>query len=166
MKKKIIITLFFIIFGIFLIGTTKSSASGELDEIVNYEITVDPRMNDGSLDIIYQITWKVLDSSQEGPLTWVDIGTPNENFDNLTVLSNNIKTASKQGSYVRLYFTKAYKAGEEFTFKYKIHQSYMYKISGSKCKYKFTPAWFTGAKVDVITVKWNKATQKKKKTIT
>lgn len=32
----------------------------------------------------------------------------------------------------------------------------MYKLSWGKCKYSFTPAWFTDAKVDNITIKWNK----------
>ena len=37
-------------------------------------------MEDGSLDITYDIEWKVLDSTTEGPLTWVQIGTPNSNL--------------------------------------------------------------------------------------
>ncbi len=32
------------------------------------------------LDITYDIEWKVLDSTTEGPLTWVQIGTPNSNL--------------------------------------------------------------------------------------
>ena len=32
----------------------------------------------------------------------------------------------------------------------------MYKLSWGKCKYSFTPAWFTDMKIDNMKVKWNK----------
>lgn len=162
MKKKfILLSLLFIIF-ILLFGISSKAYAADLDEIVNYIVTVEPRMNDGSLDITYEITWKVLDSTTEGPLEWVKIGTPNENFDTPTAISNNIKSIRKyNGAYVRIDFNQKYYEGEQVTFKYSIHQSYMYKISWGKCKYEFTPAWFTDAKVDNITVKWNKDEVKK-----
>lgn len=156
MKKKYILFILMFIFFTILAINTKSYAT-DLDRIVNYNVTVEPRMNDGTLDITYEITWKVLDSTTEGPLEWVQIGTPNENFDNITALSTNIKSIAKyNGSYVKIVFNKKYYAGEQVTFKYKIHQSYMYKISWGRCKYSFTPAWFTDAKVDNMTIKWNK----------
>lgn len=31
----------------------------------------------------------------------------------------------------------------------------MYKLSWGKCKYTFTPAWFTDVKIDRMKVKWN-----------
>jgi len=128
----------------------------DLDEIENFVVTVDPRMNDSSLDIQYEITWKVLDSTTEGPLTWVQIGTPNSSFDNPTAISDNIQKISKyNGSYVKVIFKKAYKAGESVTFKYSIHQPNMCKVSGNICKFEFTPAWFTDIKVDNLTIKWN-----------
>ena len=155
MKKKYLLYIILIAFLAILTLNTKCFAAN-LDEIVNYIVTVEPRMNDGSLDITYEITWKVLDSTTEGPLTWVQIGTPNSNFDAPTALTKNIKSIrAYSGSYVRIDFDKAYYAGQSITFKYKIHQSYMYIISGSKCNYAFTPAWFTNARVDSLTVLWN-----------
>lgn len=155
MKKKHIYFIILFAFAIFLSICPKCFAA-DLDEIVNYEVVVEPRMNDGTLDITYQITWKVLDSTTEGPLEWVQIGTPNSNFDNPTALSKNIRSITAyNGAYVKIVFDKKYYAGEQITFKYKIHQSYMYKISWGKCKYSFTPAWFTDAKIDKMTVKWN-----------
>ena len=154
--KKIYVLLIFIltILSIFVLGGKVQAA--ELDKIVNYVVTVDPRMTDGSLDITYEITWKVLDSTTEGPLEWVKIGTPNSNFDTPTALTNNIAKIEKySGSYVRIDFTKKHYAGEIFTFKYSIHQSYMYTISAQNCKYEFTPAWFTDSRIDSLTVKWN-----------
>lgn len=153
-KRYILLGLLFSIFILLLMGT-KSNAT-ELDRIQNYIVTVDPRMNDGTLDITYEITWKVLDSTTEGPLEWVKIGTPNSNFDTPTALTKNIKSISKySGSNVKIVFDKKYYEGEFITFKYSIHQSYMYKISNTNCNYDFTPAWFTDARVDSLTVKWN-----------
>ncbi len=152
MRKKYIILFAFIIF----LSIGLKCFAADLDEITNYEVVVEPRMNDGSLDITYQITWKVLDSTTEGPLEWVQIGTPNSNFDNPIALTKNIKSITPyNGSYVKVVFNRKYYAGEQVTFKYKIHQSYMYKISLGKCKYSFTPAWFTNARIDKMTVKWN-----------
>lgn len=156
MKKKYLLLIILFTFGIILLFNSNSYAA-DLDEIINYIVIVEPRMNDGTLDITYEITWKVLDSATEGPLTWVQIGTPNSYFDNPTALTNNIRSISKyNGAYVKIYFDRAYTAGQELTFRYKIHQSYMYKISWGNCKYSFTPAWFTDAKVDNLTVMWNK----------
>lgn len=154
-KKYLLIPIILILFAI-LWGNTKVQAK-DLDEIINYVVTVDPRMNDGSLDITYEITWKVLDDDTEGPLSWVQIGTPNEYFDTPTALTSNIsKISAYNGSFVRIDFGKKYYAGDQVTFKYRIHQSYMYKISWGKCVYSFTPAWFTDAKVDNLTIRWNK----------
>lgn len=156
MKKRcMLISIIFIV--LLILGLNTKCFATDLDRIVNYEVTVDPRMNDGSLDITYKVTWKVLDSTTEGPLTWVQIGTANENFDNLVAHTDNIKSVRKyNGSYVRIDFKKAYYAGQEITFKYSLHQSYMYKITMfSNCNYSFTPAWFTDAEVENMTIKWN-----------
>lgn len=154
MKKRVFLVMLFV-FSFFIVACQNCFAT-DLDEILNYEVVVEPRMNDGSLDITYKVTWKVLDSTTEGPLEWVQIGTPNENFDNATALSENIKSIYQyNGSYVKIVFDRKYYAGEQITFKYKIHQSYMYELSGGKCKYSFTPAWFTDAKINNMTIKWN-----------
>ncbi len=159
-KRYILISLIFMFFAILLINT--KTYAQDLDEIVNYVVTVEPRMNDGTLDIIYEITWKVLDSTTEGPLEWVSIGTPNSNFDTPTALSTNINRITKyNGSYVKIVFDRPYTQGEQVTFKYSIHQPYMYKISWGNCKYEFTPAWFTDAIVDNLTIKWNSDKVKK-----
>ena len=62
---------------------------------------------------------------------------------------------------MKIFFDRAYNAGEELKFKYSIHQPYMHKVSWGNCNYKFTPAWFTSAKVDRLTIKWNKDQVKK-----
>ncbi len=156
MKK--IYFLFSIIFVILFLGVFQSTTYAvDLDQIENMTVTIDPRMNDASLDIQYEITWKVLNSTIEGPLTWVQIGTPNSSFDHATAISDNIKKIQKynSGNYVRIDFKKSYQAGESVTFRYTIHQPNMCRVSGSKCKFEFTPAWFTDIKVDNLTIRWN-----------
>ena len=154
MKKLVLFTS--LLFILIIAFSVNNSYAVDLDRIVNYVVTVDPRMSDGSLDITYEITWEVLNSTQEGPLEWVKIGTPNSKFDNITALSSNIKSISQyEGSYVKIVFDKSYYEGEELTFRYKIHQSYMYTLTDNICEYSFTPAWFTDSKVDSITIMWN-----------
>ena len=60
-------------------------AAQPLDEILDYTIQVDMR-NDGTMDIAYHIEWKVLDDKSEGPLSWVKIGIPNKNVDEIEAL--------------------------------------------------------------------------------
>jgi len=104
MKRKYIYIIFIAIF-MLLLSINNNTYAADLDRILNYEVTVDPRMNDGTLDIIYEITWKVLDSTTEGPLEWVQIGTANSNFDNPTALSKNIRSITNyNGSYVKIVF--------------------------------------------------------------
>ena len=154
--NKLIFTIIISMFVIFIAFLTNKNYAADLDEIENYVITVNPRMNEGSLDIVYEITWRVLDSNTEGPLSWVEIGTANPQFDSLQARSNNIRKISPWNeSYVRIDFDRKYYEGEEITFKYSLHQSYMYKISWNKCKYEFTPAWFTDAKIKNMTIRWN-----------
>ena len=127
-----------------------------LDEIESYDIKILPSRKDGSLDITYKITWKVLDSMKEGPLTWAKIGMPNEHFSNLKKIEGNIKAISKYGSeYVRVDFNRPYIEGEEVTFSYNFHQTNMYTISWNNVEYTFWPAWFDSAEIKHLTIQWD-----------
>ena len=130
-----------------------------LDEILSYTTTVSPR-DDGTLDIKYEIQWKVLDSTTEGPLEWVKIGIPNQHVDEIKKISKNIKKikySSSGGNYVRIDFKDKYKAGEVVNFEFSIHQSYMYTINDSigRVTYTFTPGWFEDIEVKQATIKWD-----------
>lgn len=140
---------------------SKASASSPLDEIQLYEVTVEMR-SDGTMDITYNISWKVLDSTSEGPLEWVKIGCPNSHVDELTALSRS--TISKisymsegGGSYIRVDFDRAYQAGEVVRFSYSIHQAYMYVLEEDShiCRYSFTPGWFDEIAVNKMIIRWN-----------
>ena len=134
-------------------------APTRLDEIQDYTITVHMRP-DGTMDIKYHVEWKVLNDSEEGPLTWVKIGNPNKHVDEITALSDNIKDISYMndgGSYIRIDLDRSYYEDEIVIFEYTIHQSYMYVLEKENhiCRYSFTPGWFEENEVKNITIKWS-----------
>lgn len=152
MNKKSVFAILIIIALIFIIWYIAENK--ELDRIQDYTITVTP-LDDGTLTLLYDITWKVLDSESEGPLTWVQIGIPNSNVDSITGLTNNIKSIEQYNStYVRIDFRQSYNAGDIINFRFKLHQKNMYKLKNGKCIYEFTPGWFKKIAVDNITIKW------------
>lgn len=145
-----------------LASSPVQAKSKPLDEIQDYDITVNMRP-DGTMDIHYDIEWLVLDSTSQGPLEWVKIGCPNSHVDQITALTDNIKSikymSENGGSYIRVDFTRKYVAGEVVKFSYSIHQSYMYTLEEDKhiCRYSFTPGWFEEIEVDHIRIRWEKS---------
>lgn len=135
------------------------AASSNLDEIQYYEIKVDVRQ-DGTLDIRYAIVWEVLsDKNGIEPVSWVDVGIPNEHVDQIQILTDNIKSAeysSKSGgSYVRIDFKEKYYEGEVISFEFSIHQSYMYLLDErNTVRYSFTPGWFEDIEIDNLQIEW------------
>ena len=129
-----------------------------LDEIEKYIVTVDMRQ-DGTMDIKYDITWRVLNDTQEGPLTWVKIGIPNRYADSMKALSlniSNVEYLDDGGSCVRADLDRAYHTGEVVSFSFSIHQSNMYTLDGDNktCSYFFVPGWFDEIAVDSLKVRW------------
>lgn len=157
MKNKKIFVIIIFIFALLILSNI--CMAKDIDQINKYYITVEPR-KDGTLDIYYDIEWEVLDDSV-GPLTWVQIGIPNSHVDSVKSTSSVVKSAkyyqSGNEDFVRIDFKDSYNAGEIVKFKFSIHQSYMYEISGSTCKYTFIPGWFDDIKVKDIKVFWEAA---------
>lgn len=159
-RRKLGACLTLFLFAFFALFSLTASADDPLDEIETYTITVNME-NDGTMDMLYHIDWKVLDDSSEGPLTWVKIGIPNEHVDNVTALSDNISKAeyySDGGDYVRVDFKSSHYKGEIVSFDFSIHQSYMYTLDSgtNEINYAFTPGWFDEVEVKSLTVRWNK----------
>ena len=158
---KRIIKIIFSLVLIFLLVVTFNSIKAkayynDLDRILLYDIKVTPN-EDGSLDMHYHIKWKVLDSSSEGPLSWVKIGTPNYHVSDLKALSDNIskvKYYSDDGSFIRIDFKKKYYAGDIVDFEYSYTQSYMYHLYDEYCIYDYQPGWFDECKVDECNLLW------------
>ena len=160
MKKRLLSAFLAVVLAMALPFTCAWAASGDLDEIVNYEITVDVN-DDATLDMVYHIDWKVLDSTSEGPLTWVRVGIPNKHYISMEALSDtidDISYSSSGGSYARIDLDRAYYAGEVASFDFKLVQDYMYEVgrdNQGEAVYEFTPGWFDDIVVDNILVRWN-----------
>ena len=130
----------------------------DLDRIKSYEITVDPNFNDGSLNIDIKLKWQVLDSSSEGPLTWIKVGIPNYYADNIKALSTNISKISyykDNGSFIRLDLDGEYQAGSVLDLHFSFNQSRMYHIKDDYIYYDYNPGYFSSILVDECILRWN-----------
>lgn len=155
--NKVLITVLFALAVLFLPVSIVNAKT--LDEIIDYDITVDV-LDDATLDMTYIISWKVLDSKSEGPLSWVNIGIPNKHCNSYEPLTDNIKsmeTSYSGGSTVKIYLDREYFADEVVTFAYKINMGNMYEYDPEKgyADYTFTPGWFDEIAVDNLTIRWN-----------
>ena len=136
----------------------KAQAKDPTDKILSFDIEITTR-EDASLDMVYTIKWKVLESEKAGPLTWVKIGLPNKHVDELTALSDNIdeiKLSTSGGVYANIYFEDEYEEGDVVEFSFSFHQDYMYKQSGDgeEAIFEFTPGWFDEMDVNVLMIWW------------
>lgn len=155
MKNIKIISLLIVLISILSISNI--CYAKDLNQILNYVVEVEPQRNNGTLKIIYEFTWKVLDSTKEGPIKQLKIDTPNEEYHILEVLSDNIESIEKnEEAYVTINFKEAYEKDDVFTFKYSINQAYMYKLEyDDSVKYRFTPAQFKDVDIDNLIIKWH-----------
>lgn len=162
--KKIIITLIFLITTIFaFIPTTKAYTSKPLDYIEEFNIIVSPN-SDATLNFDYELKWRVLDDSSEGPLEWVKIGIPNKYVSNIEVISTD--TISKARYYndggdttVRLDLNRKYYKNELVNMHFKFRQSHMFgkiKEGDNLVGFKYIPGWFDDISIGSLTIKWDK----------
>ena len=132
----------------------------DLDEIVDYTIAVNIN-EDATADMVYHIDWKVLDSTSDGPLSWVKIGIPNKHCSDIKALSSNIKDihyTSNGGTYVEITFDRDYYQDELISFDFSLTQDYMYQmnlLTDGETVYQFTPGWFDEIDVDRLAILWN-----------
>ncbi len=158
--KRLVTALLAIALALALPLSSAWAASGDLDEIVNYQIKVDVN-DDATLNMVYHVEWKVLDSTSDGPLSWVKIGIPNKHYVSMEPLSDTIKAMrydSSGGSYARIELDKKYYAGEVVSFDFKLVQDYMYQVgrdNQGEAVYEFTPGWFDDIVVDNLQISWN-----------
>lgn len=133
-------------------------ASNDLDVILNYDITITPN-DDATLEMNYKIKWKVLDSSSEGPLTWVKIGVPNKYVSNLKSNVNNVEKInyySDNGAYIAIYFKQNYYQGEIVDIDFSFHQDYIFNENGNNIEFRFNPGWFSEIRVLSYNIFWSK----------
>ncbi|MBR6451616.1 MAG: hypothetical protein IKS87_02830 [Lachnospiraceae bacterium] len=152
--------LFTLIFAVLLLAFAHPVHAAPLDEILDYEINATVNEN-ATVTLTYHIEWKVLDSTSEGPLSWVKVGIPNSHYSDVTGLTDNIKSikySSSGGSYLRIDFDREYVADEVVTFEFSVVQDYLYqvdKLEDGFTVYSFTPGWFDDITVDKMTVRWS-----------
>ena len=134
--------------------------AADLDRIQKYGITVNVNQ-DGTLDMVYEIDWKVLDSTSDGPLSWVTIGRPNKHyvsFEKISSMISKIKYTSSGGPSLRIDLDREYYQDEVVHFSFRLVQDYMYEmnmLTDGETVYEFTPGWFNDIKVDELIIRWN-----------
>ena len=155
-KAILFITALFVLTGL---ATTHTYAAAQ-DEIVDYEIGATVN-EDATVNLVYHIEWKVLDSDSDGPLSWVRVGIPNNHISGVVGLTDNIRSISydyDSGSYIRIDFDRKYYKDETVTFEFSVVQDYMYqvdKLEEGYTVYSFTPGWFDYIAIDDMTVCWS-----------
>lgn len=140
-----------------LLPLFSTPALADLDEILRYEVAVSVN-DDATLSMVYHIDWMVLDSTSDGPLSWVQIGVPNRHYSDLRPISPAVRSVSDDGSYVRVDLDREYYAGEVAEIEFSLTQDYMYQVdefTEGETVYHFTPGWFDDIRVDELTIRWD-----------
>ena len=147
-------------------GLAPYADDGDLDYIPDYFVTVDLR-EDGSADIVYDITWQVIDGDQTDYLSWVKIGLPNAHAEDLTPLTDTISDlqyTGDGGSYAKVVFARRYYSPEvaaqnggesRVRFAFSVHQNHLFTLNDDgTATFEFTPGWFDDLVVEHMQVRW------------
>ena len=147
-------------------GLAPYADEGDMDYIPDYFVTVDLR-EDGSADIVYDITWQVIGGDQTDYLSWVKIGLPNAYAEDLTPLTDTISDlqyTGDGGSYAKVVFARRYYSPEvaaqnggesRVRFAFSVHQSHLFTLnSDGTATFEFTPGWFDDLVVERMQVRW------------
>ncbi|MBO4854740.1 MAG: hypothetical protein J5482_06380 [Oscillospiraceae bacterium] len=128
----------------------------DYDEVVSYDVVVAPNAQDGSLAFTVAFDWKALEELPYGQE--LKIGIPNGSIRDVTAQTDNIERLEHDNSYMYVYLTRKYGAGETFHFAYSWVQEYMYALDeDGVVTYDYTPGWFDEARVDHMTVTWQES---------
>ena len=146
-------------------------ARADLDTIHSYTVTVEPRA-DGTADITYDFDWEVIGGQPDEPLSWVQIGLPNDRVDEFVNLTpetvSSVRYMARRGSsfaqvvFVKRYYAPDYAAavGQEsrVQFAFTVHQSGLFALEpDGSARYAFTPGWFDDLTIEDLTVRWKAA---------
>lgn len=126
------------------------------DVIDRYEVTIEP-LDDGTLDIRYDITWTALDEDE--PLTWVEIGMPTHRYALYQEsLSDTVArdSAFTEEGYVshRFYFKDSYVGGETVQFSFAINVPGLLMMQKGIYLYEFVPGWFNEIPIESFVFRW------------
>lgn len=140
-------------------GKVYAYKSYPLDEIQRYDIRLTIN-EDGSARIRYDLKWKVLNDSSEGPLTWVKIGIGNQHAKDFEGKSDTVKSVKymrdQGGDYARVDLDGKYYAGDIVDFSFELTQYNIFQEDSENRKvvYTFTPGWFDDTPVDEMNIYW------------
>ena len=147
-------------------GLAPYADDGDMDYIPDYFVTVDLR-EDGSADIVYDITWQVIGGDQTDYLSWVKIGLPNAHAEDLTPLTDTISDlqyTGDGGSYAKVVFARRYYSPEvaaqnggesRVRFAFSVHQNHLFTLNDDgTATFEFTPGWFDDLVVEHMQVRW------------
>ena len=154
MKKRLSAVLAALLMALLLLpATVRTAWANDYDEIVNYDVTVQPNVDDGSLSFTVSFDWKALEELPYGER--LEIGIPNGSIRDVKTLTDNIEKLEFDNSFMYVYLTQKYKSGETFRFAYSWVQEYMYTLGDDGAvTYEYTPVWFDKARVDHMSVTW------------
>ena len=161
--RKVLVA-FLIVLTFIFIPKSKAYTAKPLDYIEEFNIVVSTN-SDATLNFDYELKWKVLDDTTEGPLEWVKIGIPNKYISNINVISTD--TISKARYYndngstcIRLDLNRKYKKNEVVNMHFTFRQSHMFSKMDEKdtlVKYQYIPGWFDDIEIGSLTIKWDKS---------
>ena len=153
MRKRLLIAA---MAALLLGGLSSLSAASGTDVIKEYKIDIKPQA-DGTLKLAYTIRWCVISNSQ-GPLTYMDVGLPNRNFD-IVSFDSQMSTleAKNSGSWsgVHAELKSKYNSGDCLTTGFVVLQKKMAHINDKKdVGFKYIPGWFDEIPVEHLVVTW------------
>ena len=156
-RQRIRIIAFIFILAIAYIPGSVVHAAGT-DEIKNYTIDILPQ-EDGSLVDTYAINWCVI-SNSAGPLTWITLGMPNEQYEIVSSSGNvaSVKPYDQGFNYqIRIDLPREVNAGDCVNVTVQVHQYGVAKLdeTTNQIGFQFTPGWFDEVPVDHLQVTWH-----------
>jgi hypothetical protein len=151
-----VITLLFILAVAFVPGGVVHAAG--TDEIKNYAIDILPK-DDGSLVDTYAINWCVI-SNSAGPLTWITVGMPNEQYEIVSFSGDVASVRSYDEGFdykIRIDLPGEVNAGGCVNFTVQVHQYGLANLdeTTNEIGFQFTPGWFNDVPVDHLQVTWH-----------
>lgn len=154
--KRIGLALFLLVAGVAFLWYQ----FGPVDRIENYQVEVVPQ-SDGALEITYRFKWRVV-GLREGPLTWVEIGMANSNFDVLD-FGGDISSQGDHGATMAWFnLNKRVQLGQSTEFWFTVRQEKMLcrnLLREAGPGYDFTPGWFNQIKVEEYLFRWANSPQ-------
>lgn len=157
MKKTLRAVFACLVLCLLLPLTALRAEAAEYDHIRYCGIQVQPNTEDGSLYMKATFEWEAVEELPYGQE--LKIGIPNGSIRDVTALTDNIESLDFDNSYLYVYLTEGYDAGQVFTFSYSWVQEYMYTLDGDGgVRYDYTPGWFDEISIDRMELQWHDPT--------